>query len=270
MGIGSFLLTEHHLETVKKQSWKFGRPKIIELGLQYYRDHPEDVEQIRDNLERMGLPADREALDRVQREIAAHYYEKLFVLVKTYEAYWIAKNRIEVGNSLQPFIEARDTGKAVFVAQSHFGATYLMFLVLMVHGFNVHVVGNFPEPVGRLLSETNATVSERYGAGRARLVNLADQNVDVPMEMIGLLSKGKIVSNVFDEHNAFCKPVELLGAQVMGGTGMDQILRRFSDDRVIVVSPFLIRTSDETFRYELDRHELASGDIVRDQSRIAR
>ena len=43
---------------------------------------------------------------------------------------------------------------------------------------------------------------------------------------------------------------------------MDLILRNFNDDKVIVVTPFLIRTSDETFRYELDRHELAGNDIV--------
>jgi lauroyl/myristoyl acyltransferase len=43
---------------------------------------------------------------------------------------------------------------------------------------------------------------------------------------------------------------------------MDVILRNYSDERVIVVTPFMIRTSDETFRYELDRHTLAGGDII--------
>jgi hypothetical protein len=262
MGLGSFLTTRENLELVKKNSWKFGRPKIIDLGMRYYDSHPEEVARVAANLDFMGLPSSGAALDRVLREVVVHYYEKLFVLVKTYEAYWIAKNRIDVGDSLEPFIEAREAGKAVFVGQAHFGATYLMFLVLMVHGFDVNVVGNFPDPVGSLLNETNSTVTTRYKTAKATLLNLAEPDLDVPMEMMRLLVTGKIVSNVFDENNEFCKPRDLLGRQVMGGTGMDLILRPFSDEKVVCVTPFLIRTSAETFRYEIDRHYLKDGDII--------
>ena len=263
MSIGKFLLNAENLALVKKLSWKFGRPKIIELGLEYYANHPDDVATIKQNLEHFGLPADPQAVTRVLTEIVAHYYEKLFVLVKTYEAYWIARNRIELGDSLAPFEEARRAGKSVFVGQSHFGATYLKFLVLMARGFDVHVVGKFPEPAGSMLAQTTRLVTERYGAGQATILNIADPTVDVPLEMIRLLSRpGTILSNVFDENNALCRPMDLLGTQVMGGTGMDLILKRFSDDQVTVVTPFLIRTSDETFRYEIDRHRLAAGDII--------
>ncbi|MCP4197003.1 MAG: hypothetical protein GY762_07610, partial [Proteobacteria bacterium] len=177
MSIGSFLLTKDNLELVGKNSWKFGRPKIIELGMRYYDDHPADVAQIVDNLAHLGLPSSGRDLDSVLEEIVVHYYEKLFVLVKTYEGYWIAKNRVDVGNSLEPFIEARETGKAVFVGQSHFGATYLMYLILMVHGFDINVVGNFPDPVGSLLVETNGAISEKYGTGKTNLLNMAEPGV---------------------------------------------------------------------------------------------
>lgn len=262
MSIGSFLLTKDNLELVGKNSWKFGRPKIIELGKRYYDDHPDDVAQIADNLSFLRLPSTGRNLDSVLEEIVVHYYEKLFVLVKTYEGYWIAKNRVDVGSSLEPFIEARETGKAVFVGQSHFGATYLMYLILMVHGFDINVVGNFPAPVGSMLVQTNGVISKKYGTGKTNLLNMAEPDVDVPFEMMRLLSTRNIVSNVFDENNEFCKPVSLLGKKIMGGTGMDVILRNYSDERVIVVTPFMIRTSDETFRYELDRHTLAGGDII--------
>ncbi len=262
MSIDSFLLTKENLELVGKSSWKFGRPQVIELGMRYYDDHPGDVTRIADNLSYMGLPSTGQDLDAVLIEIVVHYYEKIFALVKTYEAYWIAKNRVDVGDSMEPFIEARETGKAVFVGQSHFGATYLMYLMLMVHGFDINVVGNFPDPVGPMLIETNGIISQKYGTGSTRLLNMATPDVDVPFEMMRLLSTRNIVSNVFDENNEFCKPVTLLDRQVMGGTGMDVILRNYSDERVIVVTPFMIRTSDETFRYELDRHTLAGGDII--------
>jgi len=262
MSIGAHLATAENLELVKKSSWKYGRPKIIELGMRYYEAHPADAELVAANLDRMGLPSDGAALDEVLREIAVHYYEKLFSLVKTYEAYWIALNRIEVGDSLEPFAEARETGKAVFIGQSHFGATYLMASALMVHGIDLNIVGNFPEPVGGMLRKNVGQIALKWRTGTANLLNLAEPGVDVPGEMMRLLMMRKVVSNVYDENNRFCRPVTLLGRTLMGGTGMDLILRNFSDDKVVVVTPFLIRTSEETFRYELDRHYLSAGDIV--------
>jgi lauroyl/myristoyl acyltransferase len=262
MSVGSYLLTEQNMALVRSKSWKFGRPLIVESGLRYYDNHPADVQRIVDNLSYMGLPASGQALDDVLRETIAHYYEKLFVLVKGYEAFWIARNRIDFGASLEVFSEAKSTSKGVFIGQAHFGATYLMASALMVNGISLSAVGLFPEPVGSLLKQGIRTLTERYGAAPAKILNLADPSQDVPVEMITRMVKGEVVSNVYDENNRFSKPVELLGRRIMGGTGMDLILRRFTDDRLIVVTPFLVRTSDETFRYELDRHYLSDGDII--------
>jgi len=113
-----------------------------------------------------------------------------------------------------------------------------------------------------LLRNNIDKITERFGVGRTTPINLAEPGVDVPMEMMRLLKNREIVSNVYDENNQFCRPMNLLGRQIMGGTGMDLILKNFSDDEIIVVTPFLVRTSDETFRYELDRHTLSGGDIT--------
>jgi hypothetical protein len=113
-----------------------------------------------------------------------------------------------------------------------------------------------------MVTEKSDIWTTKYKAGKTRLLNLADPDTDVPMVMMSLLMIRKIVSNVYDENNQFCKPVNLLGRQIMGGTGMDLILKSFNDDKLIPVTPFLIRTSDETFRYELDRHTLDQGSII--------
>lgn len=262
MSIGSHLLNQENLEIVKRVSFKLGREKILDIGLRYYDQHPDDVQLIARNLAHFGLGCDGKALDEALEQMVVHYFEKLFVLVKTYEAYWIVQNRIELGDSLEPFREATACGKAVFVGQSHFGATYLMGMVLMASGFDIQTVGKFPQPVGGLLEQSITTMHQRYGTGRARLLNLADPTVDVPMEMVTALLQRKIVSNVYDEPNKFCRPMALLGRKVMGGTGMDLILRNFKDDNTVIVTPFLVRTGEDTFRYEVDRHTLAGGDIV--------
>ena len=150
----------------------------------------------------------------------------------------------------------------MFVAQSHFGATYLLASVLMAHKIEASMVGKFPEPVGSLLRANGAAIAERYGTAKAHLLNLADPGVDVPMEMLVRLKQRQVLSNVFDENNEFSRPVRLLGREIFGGSGMDLILRHFTDAQLIVVTPFLVRTSDESFRYEIDRHSLAAGDVV--------
>jgi hypothetical protein len=265
MSVGKHLLNPPNLDLVKRLSWKFGRPKILAQGLRFYDDHPAEVTRVVRNLDHMGLPSSGAALDEVLREIVAHYYEKLFILVKGYEAVWIARNRVEIApGALDPLEEARATGKAVFLAGCHFGASYLQALVLAARGWDLHAVGRFPGRVGQALRDSDARFAERYGTGRTRFLDVSDPEADVPGTMLQLLMTGGVLANVFDENNAFSKPRRLLGRTVHGGSGMDLILRHFDDDRVVVVTPFLIRTGEETFRYETDRHSLASPDIVGD------
>jgi lauroyl/myristoyl acyltransferase len=262
MSLGSFLLTEDNLALVSKSSWRAGRREILEQGRRYYGENQSEAEQVASNLEHLGLPADGAALDATLDGVIAHYYEKLFVITKTYEAYRLAVERVEVGLSLAPLFEARRQGKGVFVGQTHFGATYLLGLTLMVHDLDLFMVARFPEPVGGMMMRVGETIARRFGTARARLINMAEADVDVPGEMMRLLIKRQIVSNVFDEHNSLCKRVELLGRPLMGGTGMDLILRNFDDERIAVVTPFIVRTSDETFRLEVDQHHLSRGDII--------
>ncbi len=262
MSIGAHLLTKENLGLVRKLSWAKGRPQMIEQGMRYYETHPDEVAEVADNLAFMGLPHDGDELDETLRHIVIHYYEKLFGLVKRYEAVWIVRNRVEIGECLEPFHEAKEQGKAVFIAESHFGGTYLIPAVLMVHGIETAYVGRFPEPVRSLFRENAAAVSERYGLPPVHLLPVDDPDLDIPFEMMNRLMRGRVVSNVFDEPNQFSKPVQLLGRTIQGGSGMDLVLRRFKDDKVTVVTPFLIRTSDESFRLEVDRHSLEGGDLI--------
>ncbi|MFH1463942.1 MAG: hypothetical protein ABIO70_06130 [Pseudomonadota bacterium] len=263
MGIGSHLLNPVNLDLVRTTSWARGRPRIVEAGLRYYEAHPDEVAEVAANLSHMGLPASGAALDEVLREIAVHYYEKLFILTKGYEAVWIVKNRVEIApGALEPLEEARAAGKAVFLAGCHFGATYLQALVLAARGWDLNAVGRFPGPVGEALRANDARFAERYGTGRTTFLDVSDPQADVPGAMLQILMTGRVLSNVFDENNAFSGPHTLLGRTVYGGSGMDLILRHFRDERVLVATPFLIRTSEETFRYEVDTHSLNTPGLI--------
>jgi lauroyl/myristoyl acyltransferase len=262
MSLGTFLLNEDNLALVARSSWRDGRRRLLDQGRRYYDQHPTQAQRVADNLAHLGLASTGAALDAALRGVVVHYYEKLFVLTKTYEAYRLARDRIEVGLDLLPLFEARRQGRGVFLGQTHFGATYFLGLALMVHDLDLFMVARFPEPVGGMMLRVGETIARRYGTARARLINMAEPGVDVPGEMLRLLIKQQIVSNVFDEHNSLCQRVELLGRPLLGGTGMDLILRNFDDDRIAVFTPFIVRTSDETYRLELDQHLLAPGEII--------
>jgi lauroyl/myristoyl acyltransferase len=262
MGIGSHLLSDDNLALVARSSWREGRRQIVELGRRYYDEHPSEARRVADNLAHLGLASDDRALDAALDGVVVHYFEKLFALVSVYDGYRVAKRRIDVGLSLKPLLEAQRRGQGVFIGQSHFGATYLLGVTLMLHGFDPHMVASFPGPVGAKLVRNARLIASRYNTGQLSLLNLADPKVDVPGEMLRLLVKRQMVSNVFDEMNEFCKDVKLLGRALKGGTGMDMILRNFDDEKIVVVTPFLIRTSDETFELEIDQHLLKDGDVI--------
>jgi lauroyl/myristoyl acyltransferase len=262
LSIGKFLLNKENLNFVAKNSFKFGKPYIVDEGMKYFEKNSAEVERIGKNLQYMGLPSSGKNLDDTLRGIAVHYFEKLFVLTKNYEMFWIAKNKIETGCSLEIIKEAQDSKKAVFAAQSHFGASYFMSITFMVNGFNIASVGKFPEPVGSMIKNGSEIIAQKYGTGKTKLINIADPQCDVAYEMFSTLLRGGILSNVFDENNQFSNKADLLGKKVMGGSGMDIILQKWNDEKLVVVTPFLVRTGEDSYRFELDRHYLNKGNII--------
>lgn len=272
--LGAHIQTKENMEMVAKESWKFGREKFIPIGMQFFKEHPEEVEQVVQNMKAFNLNTSEDSVQRVLKETVVHYYEKLFVLTKQYEAYWIVKNRVEVGDSLNPVKEALQSGKGVFIGQSHFGVTYFLPTVFMVHDISLFSVGYFPPPVGDILRNNTSRFAKKYDTGTFTIVNLAEEKVSPPLVMLQNLNQSKAVMNVFDEYNSLCKTVEIFGVKLKGGTGMDQILNSFSNDQLMVITPFLMRTSNETFKLEVDYHDLSSSNIIQDfftslQKRVA-
>ncbi|MFO7736725.1 MAG: hypothetical protein R6W70_11005 [bacterium] len=262
MGIGEALLKKENLELVTKKAWKKSRPLIIDKGMEYYDKHPKDVERIVANLEYMDMPSSGTFLDNVLKEISAHYFEKLFVLTAAYEAYWVAEKKVEMDPDFKAVQDAVKRNEPVFIGQSHFGASYLIAISLMVRDIDFSFVGRFPEPVGSMLKKNADFLTERYKTASTRIINIADKNIDVPYEMFSALIRKEVISNVFDENNEFCKKVELLGKPLMGGSGMDEILKRFSNKPITVVTPFVVRTSGDSFRFELDLHSPDPENII--------
>jgi len=262
LSIGKFLLNKENLDYVGKNSFIFGKKFIEEKALRYYDDNPAEVERIVKNLEYMGLRSCTTSLDNVLKGLGAHYFEKLFILTKIFEMHWLAKNRIDYGDSMEVFKEAKDRNVPVFVGHNHFGASYFVGISLMINGLDISSVGKFPEPVGSIIKGNSQKISEKFNIGKTNLINIADPKVDVAWEMFNTILRGGILSNVFDESNEFSKEVSMLGKKLVGGSGMDLILKKYNDEKIILVTPFVVRTGEDSFRFELDRHYMKDGNII--------
>ena len=262
MSVGKFLLNKQNIEYVGKNSFKFAKKFVLEKTMRYYDENQSEVDEIVSNLRYMGLESSGSSLDAVLSGIGTHYFEKLFILTKIFEMHWLAKNRIDFGDTMEIFQEAKDRDVPVFVAHSHFGASYFVGISLMINGFDLSSVGKFPEPVGSIIKVNSEKISEKYGIGKTNLINIADPKVDVAWEMFNTLLRGRILSNVFDEANELSKEVNVLGKKLVGGSGMNLILKRYKDDKIIIVTPFVVRTGEDSFRFELDRHYIKDGNII--------
>lgn len=264
MSLKDHLQTRENLGIVAKNSWKHGRREILDRGMAYYEGHPEDVARVRENMQSVGLDASDEPLARALEGIIAHYFEKFFVMTKNFEAHWIVQNRIEVGDALVPIHEARAAGRGVFIGQSHFGGTYLLVPTIITSGLDISFVGLFPGPVHAVLESNIRGYSDRWRTGRATVVNVADEGAMVAEVIIGSLLAGEPVMNVYDENNAFSRQVSLLGRTIWGGSGMDRILGRLDPSRISVVTAFAVRQDEESFRIEVDVHDLSSPDLMQE------
>jgi lauroyl/myristoyl acyltransferase len=267
MSLKDALQVRELVETVTKQSWSFGRAAVLERGLAYYDEHPGDVERIRQNLEHMGLDGSQGAVRASLEGVIAHYYEKLFVMTKDFEAHWLIENRIDFGDALSPIEENRARGRGLFLGQSHFGGAYLLVPALMTRGLDVTFVALFPPPVFAMLRANIERYAARWSTGKVRLLNVAEEGALIAEIMMGALRAGEIVMNVFDENNAFSRQVSLMGRSLWGGSGMDRILAPFGPEKVDVITPFMVRTGEDSFRLETEAHSLGSDDIVQDMYR---
>jgi lauroyl/myristoyl acyltransferase len=106
-------------------------------------------------------------------------------------------------------------------------------------------------PVNPVLKFTTQNLSDKIRAfaesmekdghfAKINFIELGKPNSQGALAMAGVLNKKEILFSVFDEETPYSKPADLFGKKVLGGAGLDKLIK-FASGNVTVFTVFMIR-----------------------------
>ena len=217
---------------------------LISAGNAYYEKNTEESETIRQNLAEFGLPNDCETVKDVQKHIIYHYAEKIFPLTGTpAQLAEFIETRIDFSEAKKLLETALENGSAL-VATPHFGGVE----------FITPTMSFMKMPVNPVLKFTTQNLSDKIRAfaeameksgkfAKINFIELGKPNSQGALAMAGVLNKKEILFSVFDEETPYSKPAKLLSKKVLGGAGLDKLLK-FANENVSVFTVFMLRKGD--------------------------
>jgi len=260
MSLSKTLQSPNILSTIVGK--RFGEIKDILMakGSEYYADNPQESETIRQNLASFGLPSDMDTVKRVQEHVINHYAEKIFPLAGTpAQLANFTEERMDLSQAKDLLTNALQSG-AVLLATAHFGAveyvtsalSYLKFPVNAVLKFTTQNLSDKIQGYGKMMSESGLFAPINF-------IEIGKPGSHGAFRMSRVLDRKEILYTVFDEKTAHSKPVKLFNRSVLGGSGLDRLLK-FAHGNVTVFNPFMIRTG-ENFRLQLLPVDINAEDI---------
>ncbi|MDR0304056.1 MAG: hypothetical protein LBH98_04705 [Chitinispirillales bacterium] len=219
--------------------------KILTVkGGEYYTQNPQESELIKNNLLSFGLPCDAKTVKKVQENIIYHYVEKIFPFTGTPAqlAEFIEK-RIDFFDARNLISAALKNG-SVLIATPHFAGVecitptiaYMKFLVNAVLKFKTQNLSDKSHNFAKSMEESGLFAPINF-------IELGKPGSQGALLMANALKKKEVLFSVFDEETPYSKPVKLFGKNVLGGAGLDKILK-FVDDNFSVFTVFMIRNGE--------------------------
>ncbi len=236
---------------------------VAELGMQWYREHPEERERISRNLENFGLDFSSSVVDSVIEGVLLHYYEKLLPFAGSLSSYAdFLKCHIDGNGTVSTLREVIASGNGVCIATAHFGAVELMVPYLAMNKLPVNAALRFTtEQLSETVRKHAKGLAQSGLFGKINIIELGKPKSAAAMKMAAALRRREIMLTVFDEKTPYSKPTELFGAKVWGGSGIDRIVS-FSNTPVVVFASFMIRTENDGYRLELYKIDSSSSLMI--------
>jgi lauroyl/myristoyl acyltransferase len=241
MSLSKTLQSPNILSMVMGKSFDEIKDILMVQGGKYYADNPQEGETIRKNLASFDLPSDMDTVKRVQEHLIYHYAEKILPLAGTPAqlAEFIEK-RIDFSQARDLITNALQKG-SVLIAVSHFGGVECI----------VPTLAYFKVPVNPVLKFTTQNFSDKLRgfeklmeeSGLFAPINFIEigkpgsQSASLMMKVLG---KKEILFTAFDEETPSSQPVKLFNRNVLGGAGLDKLLK-FAGGNASVFNAFMIR-----------------------------
>jgi lauroyl/myristoyl acyltransferase len=227
---------------------------ILNKGNEWFALHPEESTFIRSNLDAFGFNSSKSAIEQFQYNLILHYYEKLLGLcLPPVEFRNFLLANIEINNGIEQLKKSLEDGKAILLANGHFGAVEFSAPLLAAFKLPVNTVLRFKtEILAQMASERAAQLTQKADFGKINFIQIGRTGTAAAMEMAAALRRKEILMSIFDEKTEYSRKVPLFESLVWGGAGIDRIIR-FSGTDLDLFTIFMIRTTDSKYQLRIDK-----------------
>jgi len=258
MSLSKTLQSPEVLQQIFGKSLLEIRQLFLGIGNVWYEENPEEENQIRENLEALGITFDNQIVASIKENIIYHYAEKVLPLAGSAEHFSTFLDiHVDSTEAKSLITEAQKKG-GVLIATPHFGGVELVVPTIARMGVNANAVLKFSTQ--NLSDKARAFADNMCSTGLfapISFIELGKPNSNGALEMAAALRRGEVLFTVFDEETGYSVPANLFGKTVEGGSGLDKLLK-FAGASVTAYNVFMIRTGEDTFKMQLVPVDLTS------------
>ena len=250
MSLSKTLQTPNILSMIVGKSFDEVKDIFMVQGKEYYAENPQESEEIKQNLASFGLPSDMDTVKRVQEGIICHYVEKLIPLLGTTAQFAeFIEKRVDFSQVKDLLTNALQNGP-VLIAVSHFGGVECIVHTLAYLKFTVNPVLRFTtQNLSDQFHSYEQLTRESGLFAPINFIEIGKPGVKSASLMLKVLHKNEILFTAFDEETSSSKPVKLFNRSVLGGAGLDRLLK-FAGNNASVFNAFMIREG-KNYRLQL-------------------
>lgn len=251
MSLSKCLQSVEILTDIKGKSFSYIEELLTEKGMQWFSENPDEEKLISDNLEALGLEFTPELVQEIKRHIILHYVEKILALSGTPEEFsQVIDSHVDYSEAKELIEKASEKG-GVLIATPHFGGVELVVPTIARMGKLPNAVMRFSTPELSEKAQGFADMMASTGHfSQIKFIEIGKPGVSSAMEMAAALRRKEVLFTVFDEETEHSSVVELFGKKVLGGAGLDKLLR-FTGEDVSVFNVFMTRTAPQQFKMVL-------------------
>ena len=223
---------------------------FLAIGEKWYQNNIEESKLIGENLKSFQLD-NRTSIEEVQKNIVLHYVEKVLPLSGDFTKFSdFIDSCVDYKEAKQLLEDAGKKGGTV-LATPHFGAVELAVPTISRIGLKANAVLRFT--TANLSEKAQSYAKGMEASGKFSPINFIEIGKPGTMsalEMSAAIKRDEILFSVFDEETEYSIPADLLGKKVMGGAGLDRLLK-FTRYPVSVFNIFMVRTSEQKYKMVL-------------------
>lgn len=251
MSLSKCLQSTEILSAIKGKSFSYIEELLTEKGMIWFSENPDEEALIEENLKALELSYDADLIEEIKRHIILHYVEKILALSVTPEEFAGVLDKHVDYSEAKELIEKASENGGVLIATPHFGGVELVVPTIARIGKLPNAVMRFSTPEFSAKAQGFADMMASTGHfSPIKFIEIGKPGVSSAMEMAAALRRKEVLFTVFDEETEHSATVELFGKKVLGGAGLDKLLR-FTGEDVTVFNVFMTRIAPQQFKMVL-------------------